>query len=241
MQKTLAALVIILAVTQSVFGQDAEEKTETQPVLNQSTEKKEEKKDPAADKKTTIQINPLLPFGDIFSGEDERRFIMNLESQFKINGWSNIGVELSFLISHQDIPREPFTLYEDGIPTGQERYEEAYTKKMFQINLRPMYIFRPFNTGIKGFYLSVYPHFGLIRIQGNKKEELYGETGLGMDIGYKWVFSNGFTLQLGGGIGKTYGIPKRPSDYSSLNSDGRVSVGNTTDLRLLDFKLGYSW
>ena len=206
MKKILVMLAVILAAY-PVFGQDMEE---------------EKEKEPVADKKFTIQTNPLLPFIGIFEGENERLFAINLESQFKISGRSNIGVELSFLYNRRE------SSYYD------------YTTQYFQINLRPIFILRPFNTGIKGFYLGFYPHFGLLRTQERDEAALYGEVGFGLDVGYKWVSRNGFTVQLGNGIGKTYGIPKRPNECGLLNSDGRITFG-TTDLRLLDLKLGYSW
>jgi hypothetical protein len=59
-------------------------------------------------------------------------------------------------------------------------------------------------------------------------------------VGYKWVFNSGFTMQLGGGVGKTFSIPKKQDGDSFINSDGRITVIHT-DLFILDFKLGYSF
>jgi len=243
MQKILVALVVIL-MAYPVFGQSTETEEEAvYPVFDQSTEKTEnkenkekEEKDPVADKRFTIQTNPFLPFSGIFEGANEILFAMDLESQFKLSGRSNIGVELSFLYYHEDVEGDY-----DYNANSQPRYEKGYRQQYFQINIRPIYIFRPFNTGIKGFYLGFYPHFGLLRTQKKNEAALYGEVGFGLDVGYKWVFRDGFTLQLGNGLGKTYGIPERPGECSSFNSDGRITFGNTTDIRILDFKLGYSW
>jgi len=218
MRKVLAALIVILAVY-PVFAQDEDE--------NEYANVK--KKSSVANKSVTIQTNPFLPFSDLFTEENAIQVAFSLESQFKVSGRSNIGVEASILYNNEDVAGYP----DEGTA--------GYNRQRIQIGLRPMYILRPFNTGIRGFYIGIYPHFGFLRIQEDKEVSYYGEIGFGMDSGYKFVLRSGLTMQIASGVSKTYGIPKRPDDYPIFNSDGRIGVTSTTELRILDFKVGYSW
>jgi hypothetical protein len=59
---------------------------------------------------------------------------------------------------------------------------------------------------------------------------------MGLITGYKWIFGNGFTLQLGGGIAKSWGISL---SYPGYRSDGRICL-DYFDL-LYDLKIGYSF
>ena len=182
-----------------------------------------------AEKKFTIQSSPLLWFSDIFVDDsNDSLFVMDLEGQIKVNNSVNISLTLSFLLdSHTN-----------------EYYDTVYTRQkenVYQANFKPMFVYRPFETGLKGFYLGFYPSIGILHVENKYKTELYTEFGLGMNWGYKWIFRNGFTMQLGNGISKTFSIPEGSRQYISLNSDGRISVSHSTDIHLLDFKLGYSF
>jgi hypothetical protein len=116
---------------------------------------------------------------------------------------------------------------------------------LFKINLKPMFIWRPLKTGIKGFYVGLYPNIGF----QHEKAWLFGSTnslelGVGLDTGYKWVFKDGLTLQLGTGIGKTWALSGRNYysgfDYLAYLADGTISLPNF-DIHPLEIKLGYSW
>ena len=180
-----------------------------------------------AEKKVTLQASPLLWFTDIFSeGVDDTMFAMDLESQFKMTNYINLSITLSFLTNNRTIT---------------EYYgDTSYKENIYQINFKPMFVYRPFGTGLKGFYLGFYPNVGLLHVKNNEEDQFYTEFGLGMNLGYKWVFRNGFTMQLGSGFGRTFSFPEGPRQYIKQNSDGRISYGHT-DILLLDFKLGYSF
>jgi hypothetical protein len=195
----------------------------------------------------TIQASPLLFVSDLISlgiGDDTSMFfIMDLEGQYKINDIFNISLTVSFFVNNSDVID---SVYYNYYPTYYEEIN-SHNEKGFQINFKPMFIYRPFRTGLKGFYVGVYPSIGWqsyeIRYYGRNEGKvdnyLWTEISLGINLGYKWVFRNGFTLQLGTGIGKTWSIPE-PDFFSIINSDGRLTLINF-DLHILDFKLGYSF
>jgi len=183
------------------------------------------------DRKFTIQASPLLWFIDIFSVEDDDLlFAMDVEGQLKLTNSVNLSLTLSFLIDNHTV-----TNYSEELEN-----DISYKENIYQINLKPMFILRPFDTGIRGFYLGFYPNVGLLHVENNDKDQFYTELGFGINVGYKWVFKSGFTMQLGGGIGKTFSIPEGSYKYVPIYSDGRVPLTHT-DIHLLDFKLGYSF
>jgi len=176
------------------------------------------------EKNVTIQTSPFLLFSDfIISDISDTLFIMDLEVQFKLSKYSNISVTLSFLYN------------DSGFDSDNYTYEESY----FQVGFKPMYIYRPFGTGIKGFFIGIYPNLGFRYEVDDDESTLYTEVGFGLNLGYKWVLGSGFTLQLGGGIGKTFSFPTKPTHDAFINSDGRITVIRS-DFSI-DFKMGYSF
>ena len=194
-----------------------------------------------ANHKFTIQTSPHLYLADLIyygvaGGIDDIFFIMDLEGQYKINNMINISLTAAFYINSYQ--------YSD------------FGHKEFQMIFKPMFIYRPLRTGLKGFYLGLYPNVGWFshnRWNSYNYYGYYGDSsdtnvlaallGVGITTGYKWVFKNGFTLQLGAGISKTWVLPKQNSqDYYSevYNADGSLKLENY-DLQLLDLKLGYTF
>ena len=184
-----------------------------------------------AEKKVTIQASPLLWFIDVFSDDngEDILFAMDLESQFKINDTVNFSLTVSFMLNNHMVTTDYWR-------------DISYKENIYQINFKPMFIFRPFETGLRGFYLGLYPNAGLLHVENNYEDRFFTELGFGINLGYKWIFKGGFTMQVGGGLGKTFSVPKGSKDYTymALNSDGRITLAYT-DIQLLDFKLGYSF
>jgi len=170
------------------------------------------------ERKFTVQTSPLLLAIDVIAfgvGGDVGTFIMDMEGQYKINNIFNISLTTSFFVMGDD----------EG--------------NVFQFVLKPMFIYRPFETGLKGFYVGLYSNVGWLTINNWDEKESWADIGLGINTGYKWVFNNGFTLQLGTGIGKTWTLSDA-TNYFMLNSDGRITLPRL-DIMILDFKLGYSF
>ena len=149
---------------------------------------------------------------------DNHFYMFDLESQIKLNNKYNAAFTLSVLNL------------------------KAYHEDIFQVNLKPMLIYRPFNTGLSGFFLNFYPSIGWYTFKNEYKNYLLTEVGIGLNTGYKWIFRNGFSLQLGVGVGNSWRIPKREenNEFLPINSDGRISLNNF-DVHIIDFKLGYSF
>jgi hypothetical protein len=101
-----------------------------------------------------------------------------------------------------------------------------------------MVIYRPFKTGLQGFFLGLHPTIGLQSVKLRDGNHLYTDLGLGFAIGYKWILNNGFTIQLGSGVCKIWSIPEKSRYF--LNSDLRLPLRNF-EILLLDFKIGYSF
>jgi hypothetical protein len=195
------------------------------------------------ERKFTIQADPIILLGDVFGlgmwDDDTQFFGLDLEGQYKINDALNFSLTVSFLINNVS----NVNYAEDDTYPESDFYTEGYfyTEDVFHISIAPMLIYRPSKTGLKGFYLGLYPHIGL---QSNKSEygnHVYAELGLGFNIGYKWILKNGFTIQLSNGIRKIWSIPQKPEDsLDSINTDLIMPLRNF-DILMLDFKLGYSF
>jgi hypothetical protein len=210
MKKVFFLLAVLFIFAQNGFGQETE-------------------------RKVTIQISPFSALFDAVASQGtDTRFIIDLEGQFKINSIFNFSLGLSSLVAKRDAGYYWSDADETDIYDNAER-------NIFQIRLRPTFIYRPFGNGLKGFYIGYYlPSIGFLYVYNDKENKLYTEIGTGINIGYKWVFSNGFTMQLGGGVGKTFSIPEKPEQYLNMNADGGINT-RSTELFICDFKLGYSF
>jgi hypothetical protein len=181
------------------------------------------------ERKFTVQTDPLLLVYDVFAlgmwDDDTKFFCMDVEGQYKLNNTFNLSLSVSFLINNI-------------ITTADYPGYDHYQRDAFQIDIEPMLIYRPFKTGLKGFFLGLHPTIGLQSIERKDKNHLYMDLGFGFAVGYKWILNNGFTIQLGSGVCKIWTMPRNSGYY--LNSDLRIPLRNF-DILLLDFKLGYSF
>ncbi|MDR0290573.1 MAG: hypothetical protein LBI06_06525 [Treponema sp.] len=211
MKKAILLCAGILIFSHSVFGQD---------------------KGQATDPKVTIQVNPFLPFVGFVFGEGESRFLLEVETQFKITSKLNLAFGVSWLWGR--------TVYDEYVP--YDRYE-THEEGTLQVRFKPMLIYRPFERGLRGFFVGFYlPNVGFIYTYNDDVEKWYPEIGSGIHLGYKWILRNGFTMQIGGGVGQSIILPvKSNNDINmTLNSDGSLRAGST-DVYILEFKMGYSF
>jgi hypothetical protein len=181
------------------------------------------------ERRFTFQRSPIhlaMDFATLmfFPYMDFMTIAIDLETQYKINDMYNVSLTLSFWSNN-----------------------ESKTKD-YRIDLKPMFIFRPFKTGLEGFYVGLYPTIGWYNCKvfaDNDYDKLFTIVGLGVNTGYKFVFRKGFTMQLGTGIGKSWIIPKLTdvlqTDYDNyLTSDLRL-ITKYIDVYIMDFKIGYSF
>jgi hypothetical protein len=187
------------------------------------------------ERKFTVQADPVMFFYDIIAlgmwDDDNKSFYLDMEGQYKINNSLNVSLTVSFIINN---------FINTTYDYGGYGYE-SYNEDTFHINIKPMLLYRPFKTGLKGFSMGLYPDIGLRSIKNKYEDRVYTAIGLGLAMGYKWILKNGFTMQLGSGISKTLSIPQEP-EYSVdfLMVDSKIPLKNF-DVLLLDFKVGYSF
>lgn len=187
-------------------------------------------------RKLTLQTSPaffltnLIYYGNYKLNQTPEFFIIDLEVQYKISNCINVSLTSSFCVLN--------------FGSKNIGFRETISEMLF----KPMFIYRPFKTGIKGFYLGLNPIIGwhsysnwIVHDYGLNKEIINATIGFGLSTGYKWVFKNGFTLQLGIGSGKIWQINPYSSDHYdfSIYADGSLKPGN--GYLLLDIKLGYSF
>ena len=185
-------------------------------------------------KRFTIQASPNLLLIDLMYLRIQdslyfELFIMDLEFQYKINNALNISLAMS-------------------VYSYPENFWES--RKDFYMNFSPVIIYRPLKTGLRGFYIGLYPIIGWQSVEGltyvntggQWNKYLFAELGFGLNTGYKWIFGNGFSLQLGIGISKKFSIPERPNFYDEyqIRSDGSHPI-NGFDMKIIDLKIGYSF
>jgi len=225
MKKALILLFIISMLTQAAFSQDD----------NSSQEKVQETVKAKKEKTVSILINPLLLFSDLlvsdYNYDSSYIYMFDVETQIRLSGYSNLSFSVSLLFAEYNYS----TYYYDSY------YSITRKDNIFQICFKPMFIHRPFGRGLRGFFLGFYPHITYTSVKDNFNDIYnYFDIGAGMSIGYKWTFRSGFTLQTGFGLGKSFPLSKERYTQLGINADGRL-MANSTDIQLLEFKIGYSF
>ena len=172
------------------------------------------------ERKFSVMTNPIFLFVSFssLSFTEKNYLIMDLEGQYKINDLLNLSLTASFQSTHS------YDSDEDAL----------------QVNFKPMLIFRPVRTGLRGFYTGIYSIIGWNTYSDYWDDFSSTEFGLGASVGYKWIFKNGLTMQAGTGLGRTWYFNGEKSDFFDIACDGRLSTSRL-DVYLLDFKMGYSF
>jgi hypothetical protein len=125
-------------------------------------------------------------------------------------------------------------------------FTQKFYGKQWQLLLTPGIIYKPFGTGLKGMFIGLYPTIGWANISQDSSFGSFGnyyETfpaindnftllGFGLLSGYQWVFKNGFTIALGGGVRKIWQIESK--DNTGLYSAILPPI-------LIHLRLGYSF
>ena len=194
----------------------------------------------------SIQTNPLMLLTNITwnisnDRDNEYRYWFNLEFQYKLSNYWNVLFRTNFLIGNSR--RGRYRLFESGdIVSHIEIYQRDTA-----ITFMPGVMFRPFGTGLRGMYIGLYPNIGwqnvnrtVEQIVGNfdvlEPNDNFFIIGIGAEIGYVWIFRSGFTISLGGGYGRNWGISMR-------GNSGILEVqnNNTIDNLRVTLLMGYSF
>jgi hypothetical protein len=104
----------------------------------------------------------------------------------------------------------------------------------------PAFLYRPFGTWLKGMYLGAFPIIGWTNVSTEHFNDSFTHLGLGLNGGYQWVYRNGFTIQLGTGISKTWIIPFANNE-STFRAEDKWHLFNMPVNMLFTFRLGYSF
>jgi hypothetical protein len=195
-------------------------------------------------KKYSIQINPLTSIVDIYMGTTDQEFYsypLSLEFQYAINNYWNVIVRPNFLIRNSLLEYNGIVSFFNGTSKYIKNDETEGTNIIFTI--MPGILYRPFGRGLKGMYIGLYPNIGW----ENKKYEYKDSgwktvnindnfliAGFGIEGGYEWIFRNGFSMTVGGGLERNWGIE------SKKNKGEYKEPKNLYNIRFAFF-LGYSF
>jgi hypothetical protein len=188
-----------------------------------------------AEKRFSIQTSPLFLVGDIIyllidNDAKTYPFLLDTEFQYAINGYFNFSVTNIFYF-------ENYTYSYQKNSNG--RFNEKYGHQL-QYLFMPAFLYRPFGTWLKGMYLGTFPIIGWTNVSTEHFNDGFTHIGLGLNGGYQWVFGNGFTIQLGTGINKTWIIPFANNKSIFRTEEERHLLNLPVDI-LFTFRLGYSF
>jgi hypothetical protein len=187
------------------------------------------------EKRMSIQANPLFYVTDIvylFMDNDGRTFVLTTDIEFQYAITRNFSVSMGNTLFFEN--------YADSfLENSSGRYDEDYGKQ-FQIMFTPAFMYRPFGTWLKGMYIGAFPIIGWTHVSTKHVEDGFTHAGLGLSSGYQWIFKNGFTLQLGGGISKAWIIPFNTNKGSYRAEEEWHLFGLPFDLNYT-VRIGYSF
>ncbi|MDR1219479.1 MAG: hypothetical protein LBK73_07710 [Treponema sp.] len=187
------------------------------------------------EKEFLMQTSPLLLASDIaylFMDNDSKTyaFLIDAEFQYAINKYFNVSVANALY----------FESYLSGyLENSDGRYNEKYGQQ-FQYMIIPAFLYRPFGTWLKGMYISAFPVIGWTHVSTNYLDDTFTHLGLGLTGGYQWIFKNGFTMQLGTGLGKTWIIPFAKNKGEYRMEDEWRFFNWPIDFKFI-FRVGYSF
>jgi ABC-type cobalt transport system substrate-binding protein len=146
--------------------------------------------------------------------QDQRRFSFQIKPLSYITMLITNGVEesnevyyLQFEFEFQYVLQKYFTLsLSPYFGTNNSRYygADGYTNeyiKDISYGISAGLLYKPWGGGLKGMYVGLYPVLGMIHVKYYDINDTLLNIGIMAESGYQWVFKNGFTLALGGGIG----------------------------------------
>jgi hypothetical protein len=153
----------------------------------------------------SVQINPIRFFDQIL--EDE--FQIEFDFHFKVHDYLNIMLRPNIAVGN-------------------------ISQNNISISLMPGVMFRPFGTGLRGIYISLYPNIGWQNVTIENINNNYLIIGIGAEAGYSWIFNRGFSFTLGGGVLKN----RRIELNGAYRQDEEENIWRNVRLTLL---LGYSF
>jgi hypothetical protein len=169
-----------------------------------------------AEETFSFQTNPILYFNPVLqnllpsiafgvkSVWEPSIIIIDIEFQYKLNKKFTLSINPTFAQGFWKY----YWINGDMNVVDSEYYSSNC------LNLAAGLLYRPFGTGLRGMYLGAFSIIGWGYVThgyvGDDSEKIADFLNLGfiMEIGYEWIFKNGFTITLGAGITKLFQIPK---------------------------------
>jgi hypothetical protein len=168
------------------------------------------------DKKISFQINPIYLLTDIIMGATEHNhylYALSQEFQYAFHKNWNIVIRQNFMISDNYTGSNILKFFFTGLT--RLMIDDYYDYENIFISLMPGIIFRPFGKGLNGMYIGLYPNIGWEKMKYNQTNNPFNVVkiddnflllGFGLEAGHEWVFRNGFSMTIGGGFGRSWGI-----------------------------------
>lgn len=183
----------------------------------------------------SIQVSPLLIVSDItylfIDNEIETNaFLLDVEFQYAINNYFNFSITNIFYFENYSY---------SYMENSGGRFNTQYSKQ-FQYMVIPSFIYRPLGTWLKGWYISGFPIIGWTHVLTDYFNDGFTHLGIGINGGYQWMLKNGFTIQLGSGVSKTWIIPFSDNKSNFRTEDEWHLFGLPFDL-CFTIRLGYSF
>ncbi|GHV92115.1 hypothetical protein AGMMS50268_26180 [Spirochaetia bacterium] len=176
----------------------------------------------------SFQVSPLIYLVDLLilgiDDDPERYFVaFDFEFQYAINDYFNISINPQLFLD-----------------------KDGNDSKQTQFLITSGLLFRPFKSKLKGMYIGAYFPIGWENIsrEGYSRQSVpsiddnFTILGIGASTGYQWIFKNGFTVALGGGMRKHWYIASKNNKREYPEAVHLFKFPLNLDLT---FRLGYSF
>ena len=215
MKRIICILILILIASVSVYSQETKMRS------------------------NAFLINPFLPVVNLyqnvlFSIFDPYMYYFYFAFDYQRMVSNSLSITISPLFGTVQI--NDITKYTDL--AGNVLYQEDYywTETEYTISIGVEY--RPQKTGLKGVYIGAYPSIGFLHVNDDYYENVYTQIGFFALSGYQWLFNNGFTLKLGGGIGYDWYLPSPKNNGNQYEAEYAFNLPFSLTM---DLSLGYSF
>jgi hypothetical protein len=194
--------------------------------------------------KFTMQFSPpmmvISTFGLLFATEDgilDFPILVGFEMQYAVTKTFTLSLEPRYGMGHYQywFYRYMFGYGCNGVVLAN------HDGRFLFFTLNPGFVFKPQGESLHGFYIGIYPTIGwrktvfFSNLKNSSVTDNFIIWGITFGMGYQWVFKSGFSIALGGSIGRTY-------DIASNDNIGRYdnSLRAFVDFSP-NFKLGFSY
>ena len=184
------------------------------------------------EEKHSIQIN-IVDYLQIIGFPNYK---IMFEYQYALSGFFNISISPHFQYNRMNDFVKEFSGPYTGIIYHNPQVREKFNNDIYEFGMKSGILFRPSGRWLRGMYFAVFIDPMLV-YRSLENQKFFG-IGNHFEMGYQWVFKNGFTLSLGGGYFSTFYFPLFESEYKYLREIYGDSMGIfPTSLRI---SIGYS-